>query len=161
MSKRSLRNPTIRFREIGHFQMRSKNNIDSVGVQLVRRDYEASDGTEIFLSFENSNLDIIFGFLRLRVPSSDAHRPEISSKPSTILRELRVYGPVVDLGERDSDAWQHLGLGEKLINAANNISRDEFNAKQIVVNSGIGVKEYYRNLGFEDSGPYLFKKLTS
>jgi elongator complex protein 3 len=141
--------------------MRSKTDIDSVGVQLVRRDYDAGDGTEIFLSFENSNLDIIFGFLRLRVPSDDAHRPEIFSKSSTILRELRVYGPVVGLGERDSDAWQHLGLGEKLINAACRISQDEFSAKLIVVNSGIGVKEYYRHLGFEDTGPYLSRKLIS
>ena len=161
MNKRKLRNPTIRFREIGHFQMRSNMEIDPTDTQLVRRDYEASDGTELFLSFENPNLDIIFGFLRLRIPSSDTHRLEISSKSSVIIRELRVYGPVVNIGERDSDAWQHLGLGEKLINEADEIGKTEFSAKQMVVNSGIGVKEYYRNLGLKDLGPYLFRKLNT
>ncbi|MHA1905938.1 MAG: tRNA uridine(34) 5-carboxymethylaminomethyl modification radical SAM/GNAT enzyme Elp3 [Candidatus Thorarchaeota archaeon] len=161
MDSRKLRNPTIRYREIGHFQMRSNLDVNPTDMKLVRRNYTAADGTETFLSFEHPKLDIIFGFLRLRVPSNDTHRQEISSIPSTIIRELRVYGPVVNLGERDADAWQHLGLGEKLIDAADEIGRNEFDAKQIVVNSGIGVKEYYRNLGFEDVGPYLAKKFTT
>ena len=161
MSKRELRNPTIRYREIGHFQMRTNMDITPTEMKLIRRDYIAADGTEVFLSFEHPELDIIFGFLRLRSPSNDAHRPEISEKLCVIIRELRVYGPVVNLGERDSDSWQHLGLGENLIEAAYEIGRNEFAAKRIIVNSGIGVKEYYRNLGFEDIGPYLSKDLTS
>ena len=66
---------------------------------------------------------------------------------------------MVDIGERDTDAWQHLGLGSKMISAAEEIGRAEFDASQILVNSGIGVKEYYRGLGFTDSGPYLLKNL--
>ncbi len=158
MNRRKLRNPTIRFREIGHFQMRSNMEIDMSDIELVRREYEASDGTEVFLSFENLNLDVIFGFLRLRIPSDDAYRPEIFGTPSAIIRELRIYGPVVDLGERDDNAWQHLGLGEKLLAEADSIGHHEFSVKQLVVNSGIGVKEYYRNLGFQDNGPYLSRK---
>ncbi len=161
MSKRELRNPTIRYREIGHFQMRTNMDINPTEMKLIRRDYIAADGTEVFLSFEHPELDIIFGFLRLRVPSNSAHRLEISTTSSVIIRELRVYGPVVNLGERDSDAWQHLGLGEKLINEADEIGKTEFSAKQMVVNSGIGVKEYYRNLGFKDLGPYLSRKLNT
>jgi elongator complex protein 3 len=72
---------------------------------------------------------------------------------------LRVYGPVVEIGERDPQAWQHLGLGEKLLTTAEKISHDEFGVDRILVNSGIGVKEYYRNLGFNDFGPFLSKNL--
>lgn len=158
MRAAGLRDPTIRHREIGHFQMRSDEQIDPDNIRLVRRDYDASDGEEIFVSFEDPNLDVLFGFIRLRVPSEAAHRPEIVKKPSLIIRELRVYGPVVDIGHRDADAWQHLGLGEKMIAAAEEIARTEFHASQILVNSGIGVKEYYRELGFVDRGPYLQKK---
>jgi elongator complex protein 3 len=156
MDAEGLRNPTIRFREIGHYQMRTKQDVDPENMQLVRRDYEAASGTEIFLSYEDPDLDVLFGFTRLRSPSADAHRSEISDK-SFIIRELRVYGPVVDIGERDTDAWQHLGLGEKMISAAEEIGRTDFDATYMLVNSGIGVKEYYRGLGFTDKGPYLLR----
>ncbi len=159
MKAEHLRNPTIRFREVGHFQMRSNQEIDIENIELVRRTYEAVDGTEIFLSFENTELDIIFGFLRLRYPSSDAYRPEIVRKPCTIIRELRVYGPVVEIGESDENAWQHLGLGERLLEHAKTISLDDYDAERMLVNSGIGVKPYYRNLGFVDEGPYLTKDI--
>ncbi len=159
LREKGTRNPTIRYREVGHFQLRSSQSINLEDMEIVRRDYEASNGTEIFLSFENAELDIIFGFLRLRIPSGDAHRPEISEETCTLIRELRVYGPVVDIGEHDVHAWQHLGLGEKLLDRAEQISIEEFQAKRVLVNSGIGVKEYYRRLGFSDLGPYLAKDL--
>lgn len=158
MAAEGLRNPTIRFREIGHYQMRTKQDVDPENMQLVRRNYEAAGGTEIFLSYEDPDLDVLFGFTRLRYPSSEAYRAEISDK-SFIIRELRVYGPVVDIGERDTDAWQHLGLGEKMISAAAEIGRADFDASHMLVNSGIGVKEYYRGLGFTDKGPYLIRNL--
>jgi elongator complex protein 3 len=159
MQLKGLRNPTIRYREVGHFEMRTGKTIDPEGVQLVRRDYEASDGTEYFLSFEEPTHDVILAFLRLRKPSADAHRSEINEHSSVIIRELHVYGSVVDIGKRDPMAWQHLGLGEKLIHAAEKIGRDEVGVCRIIVNSGIGVKPYYRNLGFTDTGPYLIKNL--
>jgi len=159
MLSEGLRNPTIRFREIGHFNMRSSQKVDVDRIKLVRRNYNASDGKEAFLSFEIPELDIILAFLRLRLPSDDAHRSEIREKPCTLIRELRVYGPVVEIGERDPQAWQHLGLGEKLLETAEQISKNEFGVDRILVNSGIGVKEYYRNLGFRDFGPFLSKDL--
>ncbi|MBY8999087.1 MAG: tRNA uridine(34) 5-carboxymethylaminomethyl modification radical SAM/GNAT enzyme Elp3, partial [Candidatus Thorarchaeota archaeon] len=76
MSAKGQRNPSIRYREIGHFQMRSDEQVNPDNIQLIRRDYNASDGTEVFLSFEDPVLDILFGFLRLRKISADAHRIE-------------------------------------------------------------------------------------
>ena len=159
MKSNNMRNPTIRYREVGHFQMRSEEKIHPDDIQLIRQDYKASDGIEVFLSFENPSLDVLFGFLRLRLPSPDTHRTELREKPSVMIRELRVYGPVVDIGKRDRDAWQHLGLGEKLMAEAESVGQTDFDATQILVNSGIGVKEYYRALGFLDKGPYLAKSL--
>ncbi|MFX1483089.1 MAG: tRNA uridine(34) 5-carboxymethylaminomethyl modification radical SAM/GNAT enzyme Elp3 [Promethearchaeota archaeon] len=159
MHSEGLRNPTIRFREIGHFSMRSPERIDIESIKLVRQEYIASDGKEVFLSYEVPELDVIVAFLRLRFPSDESHRPEIREKPCSVIRELRVYGPVVEIGERDPLAWQHLGLGEKLLVDAEQISQDELGAERILVNSGIGVKEYYRNLGFADFGPFLAKDL--
>lgn len=159
MAEEGLRNPTIRFREIGHYQMRTNKSVDANEIHLVHRIYKASDGTEIFISFEEPDLDVIFGFLRLRVPSVDAHRPEIIEKATVIIRELRVYGPVVEIGHRTTEAWQHLGLGEKMIREAERIGHEEFDAKRIIVTSGLGVKRYYRALGFKYLGPYMAKSL--
>ncbi|MFX1485085.1 MAG: tRNA uridine(34) 5-carboxymethylaminomethyl modification radical SAM/GNAT enzyme Elp3, partial [Promethearchaeota archaeon] len=159
MQSDGLRNPTIRFREVGHFTLRSKQTVDLDTIEPVRREYTASDGKEFFLSYEVPDLDVILAFLRLRLPSEKAHRLEISDGPCSLIRELRVYGPVVEIGERDSEAWQHLGLGEKLLETAEQISRDELGVDRILVNSGVGVKEYYRNLGFQDLGPFLSKNL--
>jgi elongator complex protein 3 len=159
MKAEGLRDPTIRYREIGHFQMRSDESIDPENIRLIRRDYDASDGREIFLSFEEPDLDVLFGFIRLRIPSEEAHRSEVNEKQSVIIRELRVYGPVVEIGKRDKDAWQHIGLGEKMLVHTQELASTEYDAKQLLVNSGIGVKEYYRGLGFADKGPYLFKGL--
>jgi elongator complex protein 3 len=159
MSERGLRNPTIRYREIGHHQMRAGEKINYQQIELVRRDYEAASGSEIFLSFEEPNLDVIFGFLRLRLPSSDAHRTEINHGSCAIIRELRVYGPVVEIGERNPDAWQHLGLGDRMLKEAERIAVEDFQVNRLVVNSGIGVKEYYRALGYHATGPYLERSL--
>jgi elongator complex protein 3 len=159
MQSEGWRNPTIRYREIGHYEIRTGTTIEPEEFQLVRREYEASNGTEYFLSFEEPNLDVILAFLRLRKPSVDAHRPEINEQSCVIIRELRVYGSVVDIGKRDPAAWQHLGFGEKLIHAAEEIGRDELGMSRILVNSGIGVKPYYRDLGFHDFGPFLVKNL--
>jgi elongator complex protein 3 len=139
--------------------MRTGEKVSYENIELVRRDYKAADGLEIFLSFEEPNLDIIFGLLRLRVPSSDAHRPEINQSPCAIIRELRVYGPVVEIGERNPEAWQHLGQGDRMLKEAERIALEELHVNRLVVNSGIGVKEYYRALGFNDTGPYLEKNL--
>ncbi len=159
MAAEGLRNPTIRFREIGHFQMRTHKDIDIDQIRLIHRKYVASEGTEIFISFEEPDLDVIFGFLRLRIPSGEAHRPEISKVSSTIIRELRVYGPVVEIGRRNKDAWQHLGLGERMITEAERIAVEDYDAKRILVTSGLGVKGYYRTLGFNEVGPYMAKDL--
>ncbi|MFX0108130.1 MAG: tRNA uridine(34) 5-carboxymethylaminomethyl modification radical SAM/GNAT enzyme Elp3, partial [Candidatus Hodarchaeota archaeon] len=159
MREKGLRNPTIRYREIGHYQMRTRNYMNYENIELVRREYEAADGLEVFLSFENQEQDIIFGFLRLRVPSDEAHRPEINRSSCAIIRELRVYGPVVEIGARNPEAWQHLGLGERMLSEAERVGNEEFDVNRLIVNSGIGVKEYYRSLGFHDSGPYLEKKI--
>ncbi len=159
MKRLGLRNPTIRYREVGHYEMRTGRRANPNSISLVRRDYEAAGGTEIFLSFEDTTSDILFGFLRLRLPSKDAYRPEIAERSSTIIRELRVYGPMVNIGERNPEAWQHLGLGERLLSEAERISHEELGVDQILVLSGIGVKEYYRAQGYSDLGPYLKKTL--
>ena len=90
--------------------------------------YEVITGKEVFLSFEDSD-ESIYGFLRLRKPSPLAHRKEVSND-SCIVRELHVYGKSLQIGQKEENEIQHSGLGKKLMNEAEKISKEEFDAKR-------------------------------
>ncbi|TRM83421.1 tRNA uridine(34) 5-carboxymethylaminomethyl modification radical SAM/GNAT enzyme Elp3, partial [Sulfolobus sp. F3] len=127
-------------------------------IRLNKEVYEASGGTEVFLSFEDDQ-NILIGYLRLRIPSDKAHRSEIKNKRVAIVRELHVYGIEVPVGMWDDFGFQHKGYGSKLLSEAERISREEFDAKKILVLSGIGAREYYRKKGYVKEGPYMAKDL--
>jgi elongator complex protein 3 len=128
-------------------------------VQLLMEKYRASEGEEIFLSMEDAPADVLLGFLRLRMPSEQTHRREINHE-SALVRELHVYGPMIPLGEREDDLWQHRGYGEELLKKAEEISRDEYDKSEILIISGIGARNYYRKFGYQRKGPYMAKKLV-
>ncbi|MBI5696902.1 MAG: tRNA uridine(34) 5-carboxymethylaminomethyl modification radical SAM/GNAT enzyme Elp3 [Thaumarchaeota archaeon] len=124
---------------------------------LHREDYTSSGGNEVFLSYDDSS-DRIYGFLRLRKPSPKSHRKEVTEK-TCIVRELHVYGKSLKIGEREDGQIQHSGLGKSLMNEAEKIAREEFDAKKLLVISAIGTREYYRKIGYALDGPYMAKKL--
>ncbi|MEM2896515.1 MAG: tRNA uridine(34) 5-carboxymethylaminomethyl modification radical SAM/GNAT enzyme Elp3, partial [Candidatus Bathyarchaeia archaeon] len=154
----------IRCREVGHKFLGHKflrNRIapDPNRIEILCEEYEASEGKEIFISVEDIFNEILIGYLRLRIPSKKAHRLEISSEPSSIVRELRVFGRLAPLGERIKDAWQHKGYGERLLMEAENKSREN-GVKKILILSALGTKEYYGRLGYKPHGPYMVKMLN-
>ena len=156
MEREGKRCRCIRCREVGH----AYPDLDvNYNVELVRRDYDASDGKEVFLSLEDKELDVLFGYLRLRLPASP-HREELQRERCTIIRELKVVGREISIGKRAKRGIQHRGFGEKLIEEAERISKEEFDCNRIFVLSGIGVKGYYRKLDFKDDGVYLSKICT-
>ena len=145
----------IRYREVGIRWLH--DGILPKEPKLKKYEYEASGGTEVFLSFEDDD-GILIGYLRLRYPSEKAHRKEIDSK-TTIVRELHIYGPEVPVDMADDFSFQHKGYGGKLLAEAERISVEEFDAKRILVLSGIGAREYYRKKGYYKLGPYMAKDL--
>ncbi len=148
----------IRCRESGIVFLKKKLQVSTKNIELCRIDYQANKGTEIFLSFEDTTNDVIIGYLRLR-DIVCSHRNELNHQPCMIIRELKILGRELSLGDRTNDAWQHKGLGKKLIVEAEQICRNEFGKKTLFVLSGIGVKPYYRKLGFVDCGPFLAKSV--
>jgi elongator complex protein 3 len=77
-----------------------------------------------------------------------------------IIRELHVYGPEVPLKQQVPQAVQHKGLGRALLIEAERLAREEFQARQMVVLSGVGAKEYYRTeFGYRSLGDYMVKSL--
>ncbi len=151
----------IRCREVGHVHYKHGIEPDPEDIGLVIERYRASGGEELFLSFEDVKRDILIGLLRLREPSGMAHRPEIKKARAMLVRELHVYGPLVRVGGKArANDWQHRGWGERLLREAERISREEFDARKLIVLAGIGVREYYRRQGYEREGPYTVKELN-
>ena len=154
LKKQNLSCKCIRCREAGL----SEDTIKIDDIRMNHDSYESSGGQEVFLSYDDSK-DRIFGFLRLRKPSNMARRKEVTNN-TCIVRELHVYGKSLKLGERDRDSVQHLGLGKNLMGEAERISREEFDAKKLLVISAVGTREYYRKLGYAVDGPYMSKELS-
>lgn len=141
----------IRFREIkDDWKQNTK-------LKMFRIDYNASDGKEIFLSFEDKNRNKLYSLLRLRIPSNT--KPVINIlKNSAIIREVHTYGKQIKV-DKTSTSAQHQGLGKQLIKSAEKITRQEFNLKKIAVISGIGVREYYKKLGYKLKDTYMIKNI--
>lgn len=148
----------IRCREIGLKSVKEKTEIDEKNIGIDRIYYNASEGKEIFISLVEKKHDAIIGYLRLR-DIVNSYRSELSKNPCMIIRELKVVGRELPIGERKSNALQHKGYGKELMDEAERICSEEFDKKHLFVLSGVGVKEYYRKLGFKDDGVYLSKTI--
>jgi elongator complex protein 3 len=148
----------VRTREVGINEV--KNKIRPSQVELVRRDYIANGGWETFLAYEDPKQDILIALLRLRKCSTaTTFRPELTSQPSSLVRELHVYGMAIPVHGRDKTKFQHQGYGGLLMKEAERIARDEHGSDKIAVISGVGVRGYYERLGYWLDGPYMSKTL--
>jgi len=148
----------IRFREVG-FTIRDliKAQINRE-MKLKKMEYAASKGKEIFLEVVNKD-DVLFGLCRLRTVKN----PWIKElKDALIVRELHVYGPSLKIGDNsiEEKAVQHTGIGKWLMFEAEKIAKEK-KLKKISVISGVGVREYYRRMGYELEGNYMVKKICN
>jgi len=152
--KKGLKCKCIRCREIRDKEFRIKN------LKLRRYDYKASEGKEIFLSFEDAKKDKLLAFLRLRIPSYYYSKKIHFIKTlndSSIIRELHTYGELIPIHKKGT--VQHFGFGKKLIKEAEIITKKEFKLNKISVISGVGVRSYYKKQGYKLNNTYMLKKL--
>ncbi|MBI2042162.1 MAG: tRNA uridine(34) 5-carboxymethylaminomethyl modification radical SAM/GNAT enzyme Elp3 [Candidatus Nealsonbacteria bacterium] len=131
---------------------------------LFRRDYQASGGKEIFLTFENKNQSKLYSLLRLRVCV------ENGSRPFAMIREVHTFGQSLEVrplkarlpaeGRTSPASPQHKGLGKKLLQEAEKISLLS-GVNKIEIISGVGVRGYYRKLGYKLEKTYMTKFLSA
>jgi elongator complex protein 3 len=141
----------IRCREVG---------MNDSSPEQIERDvltYEAGDGTEHFISYEDLDNDLLIGFCRLRFPGETVRR---ELQDAALVRELHVYGNEIEVGQaRKSEDYQHKGYGRKLLQHAERMAHDAGYEKLSVI-SGIGARQYYREkLGYHQDGPYVSKRV--
>lgn len=146
----------IRCREVGHKLLKGKQ-VNENKVEICRLDYDASNGKEIFLSFEDMENDILIGLLRLRIPFKP-FRHEINSQ-TALVREIHTYGPQVPVGMKANSELQHKGYGKILLEEAERIAKEEFGMTKMIIISGVGAREYFYKFGYRIDNNYVSKQL--
>src|SRR5213594_2685342 len=134
----------VRCREVGFRGIEPRPE----ALTLLRCDYVSSGGHEVFLSIEDPGLEVLVAYARLRIDTAGA-----------TVRELKVFGPMVRIHEAAHDRWQHRGFGRRLMQECERLAKDGFGARSVRVTAGVGVRGYYRNLGYELRAPYMVKPL--
>ncbi|GAB4160054.1 MAG: tRNA uridine(34) 5-carboxymethylaminomethyl modification radical SAM/GNAT enzyme Elp3 [Candidatus Dojkabacteria bacterium] len=132
--------------------------VDFKELELEIINYDTSMGKQLFISYKTKTDDKICGFLRLSLPNdfNEVFIDEI--KECAMIREVHVYGKVVGIGTKQAGKSQHIGLGTKLIEMAEALSK-EAGYKKLSVISAIGTREYYSKRGFAAQGLYMNKSL--
>jgi len=139
MKDRGVKCNCIRCREI------KDGKIGPAKINVI--DYSSSGGHEYFIAADSQDGETLYGFCRLRIDKG-------SRVASAIIRELHVYGELVPVGGLKK--VQHGGLGRKLLNRAEELAQQN-KAENIAVISGVGVRGYYRKMGYKLSGNYMKK----
>jgi elongator complex protein 3 len=141
----------IRCREHGH----RKNQVNPDRAVCNRYVYRASGGLEYFISYDDPESDALLGFVRVRIPSRTL-MDELEG--AGLVRELHVYGQMTPVGvEPDGSTSQHRGFGRLLMEEAERVVFEEHGLDRVAVISGVGVRNYYRRLGYRLDGPYMCK----
>ena len=156
MREQGLRCRCIRCREVGH----RGTTLSMEDIDITTASYDAGGGKEFFIAAEDPVRDALIAYIRVRIPSSKAHRMEVKEEPTALIRELHVYGSVVPVNEHEPDAWQHRGYGGILLREAEQVAHEN-GAEQILVTSALGVRDYFRRQGYERMGPYMGKILSA
>jgi len=157
MLEKGIQTGEIRHREVGLNVIKGRVRLENLSPELTAKRYSSSDGEEVFLAFEDKTQGVLFSFLRLRRPDAP-FRSEITPKSAGV-RELHVYGEMQPLGRRDCCSPQHQGMGKQLMSEAERIAKDEWDCNKMLVISGVGVRDYYRTLGYTLDGPYMSKPI--
>ncbi|EKD24677.1 MAG: hypothetical protein ACD_80C00174G0027 [uncultured bacterium (gcode 4)] len=130
---------------------------------LIIRKYQSSGGVEYFISFEDE-LGYLYGFTRLLLPS-ETHAINVPwlGKLTAIIRELHVYGQVEwiknwKMEKLKDGKVQHKWFGKQLMELAEQIAH-QHKYKKLSVISGIGVRAYYRKIGYKLEWTYMVKKI--
>jgi elongator complex protein 3 len=171
-------------RQLLHDQMRKDNilcqcvrcreikgeSYDPDQTKLDILEYDASEGKEFFISFNDASKDKICSLLRLRFSSLSLQGkkhfiPELEG--AALVREVHTYGQQVRVGESSKNtlnpkdkkrASQHAGLGRRMIQEAEKISQ-KAGYNKVAIIAGVGTRNYYRKWGYELEGTYMTKKL--
>jgi len=122
--------------------------------------YPAGGAREHFLSLVTP-ADRLAGYARLSLPGPGTPETALADlHQAALLREVHVYGQSLEVGATEPGAAQHIGLGARLIEAAEGIARLAGYPRMAVI-AALGTRGYYRRLGYALDETYMTKSLES
>jgi len=143
----------VRCREVrGH-------RVDPARLVLQDLVYSAGGAEEHFLSFVTED-DRLAGFVRLSLPPLNSIGVGFRDlEGAALVRELHVYGQSLEVGSDQNGAAQHVGLGMRLMQAAEaRAARRGYRGMTVI--SALGTRGYYRRLGYRLGETYMLKELS-
>ena len=151
MARRGTHCECIRCREI------RQSRVTPQSVSLHNLVYHPANAEEHFLSFDTQE-DRLAGFLRLSLPKDTGVTGMEELESAAIIREVHVYGQSLEVGEERTGIAQHSGMGTRLIEEAEQISRQK-GFKRLAVIAAVGTRAYYAERGFQLGDHYMWKDL--
>lgn len=152
---RGVRQKDIRAREVRDMEVSLSD------FTLTNVIYDTATGTEVFLQYENKEQNKLAAFCRVRFPRWDEVKgfeefDNLSVLPGrALIRELHTYGRLTKIGDKGDQA-QHVGFGRRLVAEAERIAIERGYAGMAII-AGVGVREYYRKLGYRLEKSYMVK----
>lgn len=132
--------------------------VDFADLQLDDLVYKVGGAEEHFLSFVTPG-DRLAGFLRLSLPSLDSPETGLSDlEGAALVREVHVYGQSLEVGTDSPGAAQHIGLGTRLLEKAEQIAAQVGYGRMAVI-SAVGTRRYYAGRGYRMGQLYMHKAL--
>jgi elongator complex protein 3 len=120
--------------------------------------YAATHAEEHFLSFVTPG-DRLAGFLRFSLPGTASPATGLQDLAgAALVREVHVYGQSLEVGEEQSGAAQHIGLGTRLLERAEQLAA-EAGFKRMAVIAAVGTRGYYAARGYTFGDTYMVKNL--
>jgi elongator complex protein 3 len=136
--------------------------VDSARLRLEDQVYYPAYTEEHFLSFVTPD-DHICGYLRLSLPRrnpgtgpADEVLPDLQD--AALIREVHVFGQALAVGEEQVGASQHIGLGTRLLQKAEEIARHN-DYQRLAVIAAVGTRRYYEGRGFQRGELYMLREL--
>jgi elongator complex protein 3 (tRNA carboxymethyluridine synthase) len=152
MARRGTHCDCIRCREV------REGKVNTASLRLDDQVYHPDGAEEHFLSFITPE-DKLAGFLRLSLPGRDSPPTGLTDlSEAAIIREVHVYGQSLAVGEEQSGAAQHAGLGTRLLVEADRLAGRKGYRRMAVI-AAVGTRQYYLERGFKRGELYLVKKL--
>ena len=102
---------------------------------------------------------IMYGFVRLRLSN---HTDLPCLQDTALIRELHVYGQVATCTKTNENKQievQHKGFGTQLMKKAEEIAY-QHHYYRIAVISGVGVRNYYRKMGYRLCDTFMIKETS-
>jgi len=153
MTRRATRCDCIRCREV------KGQPVQPESLRLDDLTYPADGAEEHFLSFVTPD-DRLAGFLRLSLPQTGAPPTGLNDlQGAALIREVHVYGQSLPVGAESGGAAQHIGLGTRLLTAAEHLAAKRGFTKLAVI-AAVGTRQYYLKRGFERGELYLVKGMN-